>query len=375
MPEDGRRASANDAGWLAGRCPQPSAAHAVAAEARQASLTKPAGSLGMLEAIAINLCALQATATPTAERAAIVLFAGDHGVTAQGVSAFPSSVTVEMLRNFASGGAAISVLASALGTALSVIDAGALEHSAVAGVLTDKPRCATRDFSAGRALLARELDHALAAGRRAVARCLDASSDILILGEMGIGNTTSAAAVAAALNGCDPQILVGAGAGLDRRGVEHKTRVNSKALTLHGLDRGKAAARDAVVCVGGLEIAALTGAIIAAAQARLPVLADGFIVSVAALAAVSLNPTCRPWLLFGHASAEHGHSVVLDALDARPILDLGLRLGEGSGAAAALPIVRLACALHAGMATFEEARVSGKSHAPDALPRVVVDGS
>ena len=350
--------------WLANACPPPSAPHRATAAARQAALTKPAGSLGALEALAIELCGLQSSDRPRADRAAVVLFAGDHGVTAQGVSAFPSSVTVEMLRNFAGGGAAISVLAAELGASLTVVDAGALQHDAIDGVITDKPRCGTRDFSVERALTLAEVEFAMSAGRRAIKRMTGsgACADIVILGEMGIGNTTSATAVASALIGTTPTAVVGAGTGLDPAGIARKCAVIDRALALHGLGprrSGTPAPPDVLERVGGLEIAALTGAIIAAAQARLPVLVDGFIVTVAALAAVRINPSCRPWLLFSHASAEQGHAKVLAALDARPILDLALRLGEGSGAAIALPIVRLACALHNRMATFEEARVSG----------------
>jgi len=177
---------------------------------------------------------------------------------------------------------------------------------------------------------------------------------------MGIGNTTSAAAIAAALLPCTPAEIVGAGTGLDGEGRARKARVISDALALHGLANG-ALAETALPAVGGLEIIAMTGAIIAAAQARLPILIDGFIVSVAALAATRLNPSCRPWLIFSHRSAERGHGMLLDALGARPLIDLDLRLGEASGAATALPILRLACALHNGMATFAEAAVSNSA--------------
>lgn len=344
--------------WLSQSCPRPDQRQADAARARQAVLTKPAGSLGVLEDIAVQLAGLQGCERPSVEHPAIVLFAGDHGVTAQGVSAFPSAVTVEMLRNFARGGAAISVLARALGASLTVVDAGTLEHAPIDGVITDKPRAGTRDFSQGPALTGDEVAHALGAGRRAVARAKAGGADLLILGEMGIGNTTTAAAIAAALLRRAPGDIVGAGTGLGQDGLEHKTGVIERALERHGIVRSQAAALEVLACVGGLEIAALSGAIIAAAQARLPVLVDGFIVTVASLAAVRLNPGCRPWLLFSHRSAEQGHWVVLDALEAKPILDLALRLGEGSGAAVAFPIVRLACKLHAEMATFEEAQVS-----------------
>ena len=350
--------------WIAAPCPEPSHAHALAAKRRQASLTKPPGSLGALETIAISLAALQRTDRPRAVWAPILLFAGDHGITAQRVSAYPSVVTVEMLRNFARGGAAISVFARQLGVSLTVIDAGTLAEERLVGVVMDKPRRGTRDFSREPAMSAEEVAFALGCGRRAVARIARNGADLALLGDMGIGNTTSSAAVAAAILGRPAHALAGAGTGLDVEGIAHKASVIAASLALHGLAGREAEPWDGLAAVGGLEIAALTGAIIAAAQEALPVLVDGFVVSVAALAAVRLNPGVRPWLLFSHRSAESGHAIVLDALEARPILDLGLRLGEGSGAAAALPLVRIACALHADMATFEEAAISGAPPCP-----------
>lgn len=348
-----------DKAWIAAVCPQPSEQHRLAAAARQDALTKPPGSLGILESLAIRLAALQQRALPGASTVPIVLFAGDHGITAQGVSAYPSAVTVEMLRNFARGGAAIAVLARELGVQLHVVDAGTLAEEPVEGVVVDKPRRGTRDFSLEPAMSEHELHFAFAAGRRAVERMTAGGADVLILGEMGIGNTTSAAAIAAALLGARAVDVVGAGTGMTSDGISHKARVIEAALSRHRLDGDAVAALDVLANVGGLEIAALVGAMIAAAQARVPVLVDGFIVTVAALAAVRINESCAPWLIYSHRSMERGHRLVLDALGAEPILDLKLRLGEGSGAATALPILRLACALHAGMATFEEAQISG----------------
>jgi nicotinate-nucleotide--dimethylbenzimidazole phosphoribosyltransferase len=345
--------------WITTACPEPSARYRAAAETRQNSLTKPPGSLGVLEVLAIRLAALQATDAPRAAAAAIVLFAGDHGVTAQGVSAYPSAVTVEMLRNFAAGGAAISVLARELGVPLQVVDVGSLSEEEIPGVISDKPRRGTRDFSDAPAMTRAELEFGLEAGRRAVSRAVETGADVIILGEMGIGNTTAAAAIAAALLGARAIDLVGAGTGLDADGVNRKARVIEAALSFHGLDEGLVEPLAVLASVGGLEIAALAGAMIAAGQVRAPVLVDGFIVSVAALAAVRINPTCAPWLIFSHRSMERGHKIVLDALGADPILDLKLRLGEGSGAAMALPMLRLACAIHTGMATFAEAQISG----------------
>jgi nicotinate-nucleotide--dimethylbenzimidazole phosphoribosyltransferase len=246
--------------WFETGCPQPSEAHRAAAEARQNVLTKPPGSLGVLEALAIKLAALQATDRPRAARAPIVLFAGDHGVTAQGVSAYPADVTVQMLHNFAAGGAAIAVLARELGLKLHVVDAGTLSEHDVPGVTTDKPRRGTRDFSHEAAMTDDELSSALKAGRRAVERARAGGADLVILGEMGIGNTTSAAAIAAALLGARADAVVGAGTGLDAAGVSRKAEVIEAALAAHGLRDADVSAAQVLRCVGGLEIAALAGA-------------------------------------------------------------------------------------------------------------------
>lgn len=342
--------------WVYEKCPEVSAAHQDAARARQDQLTKPRGSLGRLEQLAIDLAGRQHTDRPRAARAPIIVFAGDHGIAAQGVSAYPQGVTIAMMANFAGGGAAISVLARELGCRLEVVDAGSLAEEPMPGIVTDKPRRGSRDFSKEMALEPADLAFALDCGKRAVARAAAGEPDILILGEMGIGNTTSAAAIATALLQRTAEMIAGSGTGIDAAGWAHKTRVIDAALALHGIAARGSPAR--ILCaVGGLEIAAIVGAMIAAAQRRIPVLVDGFIVSVAALAVSRVNPSCRPYLIFSHRSAEQGHRLVLDALDARPLLDLDLRLGEGSGAALALPMLRLACTLHNDMATFAEAAV------------------
>ena len=345
--------------WVLEKCPEISIAHRDAARRRQSELTKPAGALGRLETLAVELAGLQHTDRPRAGCAPIIVFAGDHGIAAQGVSAYPQEVTIAMMANFCAGGAAISVLARELGSHLEVVDAGTLADKPLAGVVTDKPRCGTRDFSKQAALEPAELAFAFDCGKRAVARAAASTPDCFILGEMGIANTTSAAAIAAALLKIGGGMIAGAGTGLDAAGRAHKAQVIDAALTRHDL---AGAPPERVLCtVGGLEIAAISGAVIASAQRRVPVLVDGFIASVAALAAVRLNASCRPYLILSHRSAEQGHRLVLDALDARPLLDLDLRLGEGSGAALALPILRLACALHNQMATFAEAAVPDKS--------------
>jgi nicotinate-nucleotide--dimethylbenzimidazole phosphoribosyltransferase len=341
--------------WVYQKCPDVSAAHREAAIARQAQLTKPTGSLGRLEQLVIELAGLQATGQPRAARVPIIIFAGDHGIVAQGVSAYPQAVTIAMMANFAGGGAAISVLARQLGSRLEVVDAGTLAQEEMTGVVTDKPRHGSRDFSVEAALTPSELAFAFDAGRRAVARAAADQPDLLIFGEMGIGNTTTSAAIAASLLGIGAEDIAGSGTGVDAAGRAHKARVIDGAIARHGL---AGATPENILCaVGGLEIAAICGAIIAAAQARIPVLIDGFIVSVAALAAARINPSCQPFLLPSHQSAEQGHRLVLRALNVQPLISLDLRLGEGSGAAIALPLVRSACALHNGMATFAQANV------------------
>jgi nicotinate-nucleotide--dimethylbenzimidazole phosphoribosyltransferase len=341
--------------WIYQKCPEISALHREAAIARQAQLTKPTGALGRLEQLAIELAGLQATEQPRAARVPIIIFAGDHGIVAQAVSAYPQAVTIAMMANFATGGAAISVLARELGSSLDVVDAGTLAQEEMPGVVTDKPRHGTRDFSVEPALEPAELVFAFDAGRRAVARAEASQPDVVIFGEMGIGNTTTSAAIASGLLGVSAEEIAGSGTGVDAAGRAHKARVIDAAIARHGV---AGASPEKILCaVGGLEIAAICGAIIAAAQRRIPVLIDGFIVSVAALAAARMNPSCQPFLLPSHQSAEQGHRLVLRALNVQPLISLDLRLGEGSGAAIALPLVRLACSLHNNMATFAQANV------------------
>jgi nicotinate-nucleotide--dimethylbenzimidazole phosphoribosyltransferase len=346
--------------WIDQKCPGVSLSHREAARSRQDQLTKPAGALGRLETLAIELAGLQHTDRPRAARAPIVIFAGDHGIAAQGVSAYPQEVTIAMMANFAAGGAAISVLARELGLTLEVVDAGTLAEAPMPGIVADKPRRGSRDFSQQTALDAADIAFALDCGKRAIERAAASAPDIFIFGEMGIGNTTSASAIAAALLGASAEAMTGRGTGLDAAGRAHKARLIDAALAHHHI-ASRALPEQVLCAVGGLEIVAIAGAIIAAARRRIPVLIDGFIVSVAALTATRLNPSCRPYLVFAHRSAEQGHRLVLEALDARPLLDLDLRLGEGSGAALALPILRLACALHNGMATFAEAAVPDRA--------------
>lgn len=327
--------------------------------ARQQQLTKPAGSLGQLESVAVQLAGLQGRVKPSLEHVWIAIFAGDHGVVAEGVSAFPQEVTGQMLHNFVNGGAAISVLARQLGASLEVVDLGTVTPSLkLPGVRHLNVGPGTANFAQGPAMTETQGQLALQAGRDSVQRAMATGTQLFIGGEMGIGNTTAASALACALLDCPVSHLTGPGTGLNAEGVSHKAQVIERALALHGAQRDDAL--QTLFNLGGFEIAALVGAYLACAQEGVAALVDGFICSVAALVAVRLNPECRQWLLFGHRGAEPGHRHVLEALNAQPLLDLGLRLGEGSGAALAVPLLRLACDLHGQMATFAEAAVADR---------------
>lgn len=327
----------------------------------QSRLTKPPGSLGRLEQLAVELAAQQGRDQPRVDRVRILVFAADHGVCAEGVSAFPQAVTGQMIANFAAGGAAISVLAQSPGAELEVINLGTVEPPpADEGVVDETIAPGTANLARAPAMGRDQLETALAAGDRAAERAAQAGAELLIGGEMGIGNTTSAAALACALLDATPESLVGPGTGLDDQGMAHKMAVVREALRRAGPGQDPLTL---LAELGGFEIAALTGAFLAAAQHRLPVLVDGFIVTAAALAAVRLQPGLRAWLHFAHGSAEPGHRRLLAALEAEPLLELELRLGEGSGAATAVPLMRAACDLHNHMARFEDAGVSdGDSH-------------
>lgn len=327
------------------------------AEARQALLTKPPGSLGRLESLAIRLAALQGTERPDVARVHISVFAGDHGIATEGVSAFPQTVTGEMVRNFARGGAAISVLARELGATLEIVNLGTVNGpDRLRGVTNYQLGPGTANFAVEAAMSEYQLARALHAGRDAVERAKPGGMQLFIGGDMGIGNTTAATALACALLDIAPEDLAGPGTGLDANGVRRKIAVLQRALALH---RGHITSPlEALRRVGGFEIAALTGSYVACAQMGLPALVDGYIASTAALVAAKMCPGVEHWMLFSHVSAEPGHRAILQALGATPLLDLGMRLGEGSGAAAAVPLLRMACALHNRMATFAEARVS-----------------
>jgi len=320
---------------------------------------KPPGSLGRLEALAVRLAVLQETVEPEMDRGRILIFAADHGVTAEGVSAYPREVTAQMVRAFASGGAAITVLARTLGLEVEVVDVGVdAELPELPGVVTARVRRGSRNFVHEPAMGGEELEAALEAGRAAARRAAEAGANAVGLGDMGIGNTTAAAALISALTGASPAETVGRGTGVDDRGLAVKRAVVETALRLHASHLSHP--RSALAAVGGLEIAALAGAAIEAARLRRAVLVDGFISTAAALAAVRLDPEIRPALFYSHRSAEAGHGLALTVLGASPILDLGMRLGEGTGSALAFPILKAAAAILREMATFSQAGVTDR---------------
>ena len=340
--------------------------------------TKPPGSLGRVEALAARIARIQGTLTPRLRRCRLTLFAGDHGVASEGVSAYPQAVTRQMVANFLAGGAAANVFARANGVEIAVVDAG------VAGTPFDAPglvsrRIApgTRNFAAEPAMTREQYEAALRAGVELGAGTGDGAIgeaeahaeahagegdregtgvDAAAFGEMGIANTSSATLIAHKLTGAPLDALTGRGTGLDDDGLARKLRVLARAAarTANRLEPGEALRE-----YGGFEIAMMAGAMIGAARAGSVVIVDGFIASTAALAAVRLAPALADYLVFAHRSDEPGHDVVLDALGASPLLDLGMRLGEGTGALLAWPILHSAAAMLSDMASFESAGVSG----------------
>ncbi|HUD90423.1 nicotinate-nucleotide--dimethylbenzimidazole phosphoribosyltransferase [Sphingobium sp.] len=310
-----------------------------AARARQQQLTKPLGSLGRLEEIAIFFAGWQGRERPAIDRARTVIFAGNHGVTVHGVSAYPASVTAQMVANFQAGGAAINALSTVAGLELRVVPLD-----------LDRP---TADFTTAPAMTVEECLRALNAGAAAVEEGLD----LLVLGEMGIGNSTAAAALCARSYATEAAYWVGPGTGVDSEGIGRKTQVIDRTLAWHG--DAPCSAFETLRRVGGREIAAIAGAILRARQLAIPVLLDGFICCSAIAPLAADNPAITGHCLAGHCSAEPGHARLLDRLQLAPLLSLDMRLGEGSGAAVAANIVRVALAAHNQMATFAEAAVSG----------------
>lgn len=330
------------------------------ARARQRKLTKPPGSLGRLEDISIQLAGIFGTDQPRVSGKTVVIVAGDHGVVAQGISGYPQEVTVQMLRNILEEGAAISVLARRFGVRRIVVDAGMAGEP----VPTDELRrlCignGTGDISQGPAMSSGQAEQCVNAGIELALEAADSGADLLGTGDMGIGNTTSSSAIIAALTGRSPAQTTGAGTGRTPPELDHKIRIVLRALEVNAPDPRDPL--DVLAKVGGFEIGVLAGVILGGAMRRRVVVLDGFIAAAAALIACSLSSTTRDYLIASHRSAEQGHRVALSRLKLRPLLDLGLRLGEGTGAVLAMPVIEGAAACLSEMATFVEAGVSGRT--------------
>ena len=327
------------------------------AASRQAVLTKPAGSLGRLEELSTRVAGMTGRLDPPLDRAVVFVLAADHGVAAEGVSAYPSAVTAQMVANFLRGGAAINVLARAVGAKVVVadigVDADLDPHPELRAI---NVRRGTASITRGPAMSVEEVQQAIEVGRELVRA---ENPDVAITGDMGIGNTTASAAVICALTGLDPADVVGRGTGVDDAGYERKVRAVRDALRVNreAISRGPI---EALAATGGLEIAGLVGVILEAASMRRPIIIDGFISGAAALAATAIAPGVEGYLIASHRSQERGHGAVLEHLGLKPLLDLDLRLGEGTGGALALPLVRASVRLLNEMATFEDAGVSGR---------------
>jgi len=324
--------------------------------------TKPLGALGTLETIALQVGQIQNTLTPLLNRPAMLVFAGDHGIVEEGVSPYPQAVTAQMVMNFLAGGAAINVFARQHNMALRVIDSGVNAEFQAAEQLTHaKIARGTNNFLHGTAMTLAQCEQALTAGVEIVYQELDAGSNVIGFGEMGIGNTSSASCLMSIL--CDIAIgdCVGRGTGLDDAGVQHKVAILEKALEYHQLDNSNPI--EVLAALGGFEIAMMVGAMIGAAQRKCVLLIDGFIATSALLVAAKIQPTILQYCIFSHCSDEAGHRLMLNHLHVKPLLNLGLRLGEGTGAVLAYPLVQSAVNFLNEMASFAEAGVSEQLNA------------
>ncbi len=344
--------------WLTTPATAPCEQSRQQAISRQQQLTKPPGSLGRLEQLAIDFGGFQKTDKPQLDNIAIRVFAADHGVAAEGVSAFPQAVTVQMIHNFVAGGAAITVLARQQSADFAVVNLGTVEafpkEPEMPTLQNIQLAAGTANFCEQPAMTPEQFSRALEVGRDS---CANAPISLFIGGEMGIGNTTSAAAIFCALLDVEIDDIVGRGTGVDDAGLQRKQQAVHKGLALHiNADTGP---EQILRCLGGFEIAALVGAYIGNAQRGVPSLVDGYITTAAALLACRINPTVSEWLLFSHCSAEAAHALVLKSMAAKPLIDLDMRLGEGSGAGVAVSLIQSALLLHTQMATFAEAGVSG----------------
>ena len=329
-----------------------------AARQRQDELTKPPGSLGRIERLAVQLAGITRTPAPRLDRKVVVIMAADHGVTVEGVSAYPSEVTAQMVHNFVRGGAAINVLARRADASVVVVDIGvAAALPPDLPIVHRKIAFGTANLAIGPAMTRKQALEAIEVGLEVVEAEHAHGAHVIALGEMGIGNTTAASAILAALTGSAVADVTGRGTGIDDATWRRKVSVIERALRLNHVDSGDPVG--VVAAVGGLEIAGLVGVMLGAAAYRMVVVLDGFITAAAALVAGALCPAVRGYMVAAHRSVERGHAAALEHLELEPLLTLDLRLGEGSGAALALPILDAALAIHNEMATFSEAGVSG----------------
>lgn len=333
---------------------------AEAARQRQNRLTKPTGALGRLESLSIQLAGITARPRPRFQNKAVILMAADHGVAGEGVSAYPPEVTAQMVLNFQRGGAAINVLTRQAGAQVSVVDIGVnYDFQNMPGIWHRKIARGTANLRRQPAMTRAQAEQAIQTGIEVAEEHIRQGVDLIATGEMGIGNTTPAAAITAVMAGKPVEAVTGRGTGLDEAGLARKIEVIRSAIALH--QPNPADALDVLAKIGGLEIGGLAGVMLAAAARRVPVVVDGFISGAAALIAAGLKPEIKPYLIASHLSQEIGHRAVWEALGLRPLLDLDLRLGEGSGAVLAFHLIEAAARILDEMATFDEAGVSGRA--------------
>lgn len=340
--------------------PVPDHESSSSARAHQGRLTKPAGSLGRLEELSIQIAAIQGTGKPNVTRKAVVVMAGDHGVTGEGVSAYPADVTPQMVFNFLNGGAAINVLARQAGARVSVVDMGvSVDFPPGCGVIDAKVDHGTGNIARGPAMTRQQAEQCIERGIEVAYREFDRGLDLIATGDMGIGNTTPSSAIAAIITGYPVEKVTGRGTGLNETGLAAKIAVIKQAIQVNRPERNNPL--DILAKVGGFEIGGLAGLIIGSASCRLPVVIDGFISTAAALLAYEIEPGIKPYLIAAHRSVESGHHVMLEKIGIEPLMDLNMRLGEGTGAVLAFHIIEASVRILNEMSTFEDAGVTDKS--------------
>ena len=330
-----------------------------AAKARQDTLTKPTGSLGRLEELSMRIVGMQGKPLPQIKQKAVIVMAADHGVTARGTSAYPQEVTAEMVLNFLHGGAGINVISRQVGARVVIVDMGvAKKLESNPELISRRIAAGTQDMSKGPAMTVAQATRSVEAGIEIVVTEIKKGLDIVATGDMGIGNTTASAAICAVMTGKTAAEVTGRGTGLDDQQLQQKIMIIDEAITLNKPDFSKPL--EVLAKVGGFEIGGLAGVILGAASLRVPVIIDGFISGAAALIAAGLCPQCKDYMIAGHCSVEPGHKIILQHLDLKPLLDLEMRLGEGTGAALAMSFAEISVRILTEMATFTEAGVAEK---------------